>query len=58
MEAREEKILPHRCLITVGGIDVLWRPHSILDQVGRRKLEERRADKMVVLRVRYFNQKV
>lgn len=53
--------VPHRCPIT-GWNYVLWRPHSILAQVGRKKLEERRADKMVrvrvrVVRVRCFNQK-
>lgn len=54
--------VPPRCPIT-GWNYVLWRPHSILAQVGRNKLEERRADKMVrvrvrVVRVRCFNQKV
>lgn len=52
-----ERILPHRCLMNVGGIDVLWKRHYV-DPVGRKKLGERRAAKMVVVKVRCLNQKV
>ena len=43
--------------MNVGGIDVLWKRHYV-DLVGRKKLGERRAAKMVVVKVRCLNQKV